>query len=181
MKIENTFISDLNVITVKKFFDSRGYFFEKYHTEKYKNILGKDFNFVQDNISVSKKNVLRGLHLQEKNPQGKLVSVLRGEIYDVAVDLRRESKTFLNWFGIYLSDENSKQLWVPPGFAHGFVSLKEDTILSYKCTELYDPSSEKTILWNDEILGIDWPIKHPIISAKDLQGGTLSSFLNDER
>lgn len=181
MIVEETSIADLKVIIPDIFNDSRGHFFEQYHLIKYKEIIGKKIELVQDNVSLSKKNVLRGLHLQEVSQQGKLVTVIYGSIYDVVVDLRKDSKTFQSWFSVVLSQQNFKQLWVPPGFAHGFVSLENNTIVNYKCSELYNPALEKTILWNDKDLRIKWPTSQPIISEKDQKGVTLANFLLNEK
>ena len=176
MEIANTPIRDLKIITPKIFRDERGYFYENHNANNYKQIIGKDLKFVQDNISCSKKNILRGLHFQEKNSQGKLVSVVSGSVYDVAVDLREGSNTFLKTFGLELSSKNHKQLWIPPGFAHGFLSLADNTIVHYKCTDFYAPEFEKTIIWNDETLSINWLIQNPIISEKDALGLTCKEL-----
>ena len=128
------------------------------------------YDFVQDNQSYSQKNILRGLHFQKNNPQGKLVRVSRGTVFDVVVDIRKNSETFGKWESFILSDDNFLQLWVPPGFAHGFLSLTNNTILQYKCTDYYDPNDEHTIIWNDDDLNIDWPISNPKVSKKDKDG-----------
>lgn len=178
MKIEETSIDGLAIITPRKFNDTRGFFFEQYHSLKYKKILGPKIQLVQDNISCSSKNVIRGLHFQRNNPQGKLVTVIRGSIFDVAVDLRANSKTFLKWFGLTLSEENSKQLWIPEGFAHGFIAKDDNTIVNYKCSRHYDAESEQTIIWNDEDLGIEWPIDELNIkvSKKDKLGISVKEY-----
>lgn len=146
--------------------DARGFFLETYHQHKYAagGITGA---FVQDNHSRSGRGTLRGLHAQVKRPQGKLIRVVEGEIYDVALDIRRGSPTFGRWVGMRISGDDFRQLWIPPGFAHGFCVLSDVAHVEYKCTELYDPADEISILWNDPDLGIAWPIRDPIVSAKD--------------
>lgn len=146
--------------------DKRGFFLEAYNQKKFKDLIG-DFNFVQDNHSKSSYGVLRGMHFQKNNPQGKLVRVVSGEVFDVAVDIRKDSKTFGKWTYVYLSEKNKKQFWVPPGFAHGFVVLSETCDFEYKCTEFYDPEDEGSFLWNDPDVNIEWPINNPIVSPKD--------------
>jgi dTDP-4-dehydrorhamnose 3,5-epimerase len=151
------------------FKDDRGFFIESYNLEDFAD-LGINANFVQDNHSMSKKGVLRGLHFQLKHPQGKLVRVISGRVYDVAVDLRFNSPTFGKWFGVELSDVNGLQFYIPPGFAHGFISLEKNTHFFYKCTDFYYPEDELGIVWNDPFLNIQWPIDHVnevIISDKD--------------
>lgn len=166
MKIINEPLPDLFVIQPKVYSDDRGFFLETWQKERYKEIGIKE-DFVQDNWSRSTKGVLRGLHYQKDHPQGKLVSVRQGRIYDVAVDIRPESPTFGEWFGEELSDENYLQLYIPPGFAHGFAVLSEVCDFSYKCTDYYHPGDEGGIVWNDETLNINWRIENPIISEKD--------------
>jgi dTDP-4-dehydrorhamnose 3,5-epimerase len=154
------------------FGDDRGFFFESFNAQAFRELTGIETQFVQDNHSKSGCNVLRGLHYQIQQPQGKLVRVVAGEVYDVAVDLRRHSSHFGHWVGVYLSAENKRQFWVPPGFAHGFVVLSESAEFLYKTTDYYAPVYERSILWNDPDLGIEWPIAgEPILSAKD-QAGT---------
>ena len=165
MQIKKTKFKGLKVIINKIYKDSRGYF-----KEDFKSIFFKDSKFVFSCTSKSKKNVLRGLHLQTKNMQGKFVSVLKGSILDVAVDIRKNSKTFGKHQTFILSDKNCRQLWIPKNFAHGFLTLSSNTIVSYKCTDFYNPSDQNTIIWNDEILNIAWPIKKPIISENDKKG-----------
>ncbi len=179
MTQEGAKIEGLVIIETKRFEDSRGYFYESFNQEKYKELLGEDVNFVQDNVSVSAKNVLRGLHFQN-NPhaQGKLVSVLKGSVLDVAVDIRKNSKTYGQHQSVLLSAENGLQFWIPPGFAHGFLALEDDTIFSYKCTNYYDPKSEGSLIWNDADLKIDWKIKNPIISSKDELSGFFNTFVS---
>lgn len=181
MNIEKTPIKDLIIITPTKYNDSRGHFFEQFHAKKYEQVIGTNILFVQDNVSKSKKNVLRGLHFQHNSPQGKLVSVLKGSIYDVAVDLRKESDTFLNWHAVKLTDKDFKQFWIPEGFAHGFLSLEENTIVHYKCTNFYDPTSEETMMWNDSTLKINWPTNAPILSKKDHEGISSDKYLTHVR
>lgn len=176
MNIIDTKIPDVKIIEPKVFGDERGFFLETFQSEKYKHALNIGGEFVQDNHSRSAKNVLRGLHFQRNNPQGKLVRVVRGEVFDVAVDIRPESPTFKQWVGVYLSEENKTQFWVPPGLAHGFVVISDYADFEYKCTNYYDPSSEGCLSWNDPELGIDWPVSDPILSEKDKSGLLLSEL-----
>ena len=169
MNILNTKLNDCYIIEPDVFTDERGFFLETYNNLKYSS-LNIPSNFVQDNHSRSKKNTLRGLHFQIERPQGKLVRVVNGEVFDVVLDLRRESSTYGHWESFLLNAENKKQIWIPGGFAHGFLSLKDNTDFEYKCTDYYDPSDEGCIVWNDPDLSIDWPIKNPLISDKDLKG-----------
>lgn len=169
IKVTRCDIEGLCVIEPKVFEDSRGYFMETYNRNDFIEE-GLDMTFVQDNQSMSSKGVLRGLHFQKTKPQGKLVRVLKGEVYDVAVDLRKNSKTFGKYFGIMLSAENKKQFYIPEGFAHGFLVVSDVAEFAYKCTDFYDPTDEGGIMWNDEEIGIDWPITDDmelIISEKD--------------
>ncbi|MBD2445886.1 dTDP-4-dehydrorhamnose 3,5-epimerase [Nostoc sp. FACHB-152] len=176
MKLIPTEISNVYLIEPQVFTDSRGFFFESYNQQKFIDKAGITFNFVQDNHSCSKKNVLRGLHYQIIQPQGKLVRVVVGSIFDVAVDIRKSSPTFGQWVGYELSAENKRQLWIPPGFAHGFVVLSEVAEVLYKTTDYYAPGGDRTIVWNDPDLAIDWPIKElPILSAKDSNGQAFKS------
>lgn len=175
MKFTPLAIPDVILIEPDIFKDSRGQFFEAYHKEKYR-AGGIAEELVQHNQSRSNKNVLRGLHLQLNHPQGKLVRVIKGEAFDVAVDVRVGSPTFKKWVAVTLSGDNNHQLYIPPGLAHGFVALTQDVEFEYKCTELYDKNDEATILWNDPGLGIEWPIKNPILSDKDLCGLTLRAL-----
>ncbi len=156
-KFQKTSIEDLCIIEPTVFEDERGFFMETYQAGEFKEA-GLDFNFVQDNHSKSTKGVLRGLHFQYTKPQGKLVRVIKGEVFDVAVDLRKNSSTFGKWEGFILSDENKKQLYVPEGFAHGFLVLSDVAEFTYKCTEFYYPQDEGGILWNDPHIGIEWPL-----------------------
>lgn len=169
-------IEGLLLFNPKIFKDERGEFFETYNYEKYASQLPY-VNFVQDNLSKSHKNVLRGLHFQlPPFDQGKLVQVIKGRALDVAVDIRKNSKTYGHYFSVELSEINKIQFWIPPGFAHGFLSLENDTLFAYKCTNNYSPGHEKTILWNDSQLAIDWKETQPIVSSKDKQGIHFSDF-----
>ena len=170
-------IEGLLLFNPKVFKDERGEFFETYNYEKYASQL-PNVNFVQDNLSKSHKNVLRGLHFQlPPFEQGKLVQVIKGRALDVAVDIRKNSKTYGHYFSVELSEINKIQFWIPPGFAHGFLSLEDDTLFAYKCTNNYSPGHEKTILWNDPQLNINWGEIQPIVSLKDLQGVPFNSFI----
>ncbi len=176
MKITPTAIPDVLVIEPKVFGDERGFFFESFNQAKFESFIGRQVNFVQDNHSRSAKNVLRGLHYQIQQPQGKLVRVVQGEVFDVAVDIRKSSATFGKWVGEVLSADNKKQLWVPEGFAHGFVVLSEAAEFLYKTTDYYAPEYERSIVWNDPTINIKWPINgEPILSAKDQQAKTLAT------
>lgn len=173
MNVSQCDIEGLRVIEPKAFGDARGYLLEIWNQQRYQDA-GLNLAFVQDNVSVSRKGSLRGLHCQNPNAQGKLVSVLLGEVYDVAVDIRRGSPTFGKWHGLHLSDQNKKQFWIPPGFAHGFCVLSETAMFHYKCTNLYSPRDEMTIRWDDPSLAINWPVANPIISEKDAKGLLLA-------
>lgn len=166
MEIIKEPLPDLLLIKPRVFEDERGFFLETWQKERYKD-LGIKEDFVQDNWSRSTKGVLRGLHYQKKNPQGKLVSVKRGKVFDVAVDIRKDSATYGEWFGEELSDVNHLQMYIPPGFAHGFCVLSEIADFSYKCTDYYVEADEGGIRWNDRILSINWPLKNPVVSKKD--------------
>ena len=170
MIIKKSKLNDCYVIEPKIHGDNRGFFLESFHEARYKEKLNIDYSFVQDNHSKSTQGVLRGLHYQIKNPQGKLVRVVKGEVYDVAVDLRKTSSTFGKWDAVYLSEDNEKRFWIPPGFAHGFVVISSEADFEYKCTDYYDPEDENTICWDDVYLNISWPIDNPIISNKDKKG-----------
>jgi dTDP-4-dehydrorhamnose 3,5-epimerase len=167
MKISHSKLKGCVIIEPRVFGDERGFFLETFQTVRYEQEAGIDLPFVQDNHSRSARGVLRGLHFQKTKPQGKLVRVVRGEVYDVAVDIRKGSATFGEWEGVILSEDNKKQFWVPPGFAHGFVVLSATADFEYKCTDYYDPSDECSILWNDPDLDIPWPIANPVLSTKD--------------
>jgi dTDP-4-dehydrorhamnose 3,5-epimerase len=172
MEIVDLPLAGLKLIKPRVFTDSRGYFLETYQQKHFANIdLGG--RFVQDNLSYSAKGVLRGLHYQYPTWQGKLVLAVQGEIFDVAVDIRRDSPSFGKWYGVILNDRSHEQLYIPPGFAHGFCVLSETARVLYKCTDFYAPGEEYSLLWNDPAIGIDWPVKHPIVSDKDAQGKTL--------
>ena len=176
MKIIKTEIEGLLIIKPRVFEDDRGYFFESWSKAAFKNA-GLDINFVQDNQSLSSKGVVRGLHFQ--NPpfaQGKLVRVIQGAVLDVAVDIRKNSPTYGKYVSIILSGENKTMFWIPPGFAHGFSTLEDNTIFSYKCSGIYNKESEKSLMWSDIDLDIDWQIKTPIISEKDQNSELFSNF-----
>lgn len=176
MRALQTSIPGLLVFEPKVFADARGFFFESYNQRDFENLTGLAHRFVQDNHSCSAQNVLRGLHYQIRQPQGKLVRVISGEVFDVAVDIRKSSPTFGSWEGIVLSAENKRMLWVPPGFAHGFVVLSKQAEFLYKTTDYWAPGFERCILWNDPALGIDWPLGEnaPVLSEKDQKGLPLS-------
>jgi dTDP-4-dehydrorhamnose 3,5-epimerase len=167
MKISHSKLKGCVIIEPRVFGDERGFFLETFQAVRYEQEAGIDLSFVQDNHSRSARGVLRGLHFQKTKPQGKLVRVVRGEVYDVAVDIRKGSATFGEWEGVILSEDNKKQFWVPPGFAHGFVVLSDTADFEYKCTDYYDPSDEGSILWSDPDLDIPWPIANPVLSTKD--------------
>lgn len=174
MEVIKTKIPDVLIIEPKVFGDDRGFFFESFNEQAFLAKTGVKASFVQDNHSRSGKNVLRGLHYQIQQPQGKLVRVVFGEVFDVAVDLRRQSSNFGQWVGIHLSAENKRQFWVPPGFAHGFVVLSDAAEFVYKTTDYYAPAYERSLLWNDPELGIDWPMHQvPVLSEKDQTGVPL--------
>ena len=167
MKISHSKLKGCVIIEPRVFGDERGFFLETFQAVRYEQEAGIDLPFVQDNHSRSARGVLRGLHFQKTKPQGKLVRVVRGEVYDVDVDIRKGSATFGEWEGIILSEDNKKQVWVPPGFAHGFIVLSDTADFEYKCTDYYDPNDEGCILWNDPDLGIPWPVANPVLSTKD--------------
>lgn len=174
MHLITTSLKDVVILEPKVFGDERGFFLEVYNEAAFKT-LGLPTRFMQDNHSGSRKGVLRGLHYQLKHPQGKLVRALRGEIFDVVVDLRRGSAQFGQWFGLVLSAEDKCSLWIPPGFGHGFLVLTDFAEVSYKTTELYAPAFERSILWNDPAIGIVWPLEgDPILSEKDRAGSLLA-------
>ena len=178
MRVIKTKIKDCVVIEPKVFGDERGFFLETFQLSRYKDLAGILDSFVQDNHSRSSRNVLRGLHYQKTKPQGKLVRVVRGEVYDVAVDIRKDSPSYGQWEGVFLSEENKKQLWVPPGLAHGFLVTSDVADFEYKCTDFYDPDDESGILWNDPDVAISWPIKEPLLSEKDSCLPSLSDLRN---
>lgn len=176
MEIKRGEIEGLVEIQPKVFGDERGFFLESFNHNKYRDFVG-DYNFVQDNQSMSAKGVLRGLHFQAPPfDQGKLVQVVKGSVLDVALDIRKNSPTYGKHYKVILTEKDKNQFWVPPGFAHGFCSLEDNTIFSYKCTNYYAPSHEMSILWNDPTLNIDWQIDNPIISEKDKNGTLFTNF-----
>lgn len=177
MEFRETSLPGVVLVVPRVFADPRGFFFESYHTEKFK-AGGITPLFVQDNHSRSVKGTLRGLHAQYRKPQGKLVRCLQGEIFDVAVDARKKSPTFGKWFGTMLTAENKHMLYVPPGFVHGFCVTSETAEVEYKCTDLYDPGYELTVIWNDPAIGIEWPLKDVLLSAKDQVGKPLHEQLD---
>ncbi|GGX40810.1 dTDP-4-dehydrorhamnose 3,5-epimerase [Undibacterium squillarum] len=175
MKITPTSLPEVLVIEPQVFGDSRGFFYESFNARKFAELTGVQAEFVQDNHSKSGKNILRGLHYQIQQAQGKLVRVVSGEVFDVAVDIRKSSPNFGKWVGVNLSAENSRQLWIPPGFAHGFVVLSEQAEFLYKTTDYWAPEYERCLAWNAPEIGIDWPISEtPLLSAKDQLGKSLS-------
>jgi len=176
MNVIKTKLKDCVIIEPKVFGDERGFFLETFQADRYSDLAGITLPFVQDNHSRSSKDVLRGLHFQKTKPQGKLVRVVRGEVYDVAVDIRSGSATYGQWEAVILSEENKTQFWVPPGFAHGFVVLSETADFEYKCTDYYDPSDEGSLLWNDPDLNIPWPIENPKLSEKDANAPLLADL-----
>lgn len=176
MKLISTHIHDLLILEPKVFGDERGFFFESFNQRQFKELTGLDVDFVQDNHSRSAKNVLRGLHYQIQQPQGKLVRVVQGKVFDVVVDLRRSSPTFGQHVGIELSAENKRMFWIPPGFAHGFVVLSETAEFLYKTTDYWAPEFERALLWSDPALAIAWPLDGvPQLSAKDLAGKSFDA------
>lgn len=178
MKITKLKIPEVLLIEPKVFNDKRGFFFESFNHRQFEKAIDRTVNFVQDNHSKSAQNVLRGLHFQTQQPQGKLVRVVQGEVFDVAVDIRPDSPTCGQWVGTYLSAENKHQLWIPEGFAHGFVVLSETADYLYKTTNYYNKNFELSIMWNDPVLNIDWPInEHPILSIKDQNAMSLQDYL----
>jgi dTDP-4-dehydrorhamnose 3,5-epimerase len=180
MKVTPTSIADVLIIEPRVFGDQRGFFLESFNQRQFNDITGTDFSFVQDNHSRSAKNVLRGLHYQVGQPQGKLVRVVRGAVFDVAVDIRPASPTFGQWFGLELSEENHRQLWVPPGLAHGFLVLSDSAEFLYKTTDYYAPEQERCIVWNDPTLGIAWPLEggSPLLSGKDAAGMAFAAAVS---
>jgi dTDP-4-dehydrorhamnose 3,5-epimerase len=178
MKIKETGLDGVLIIEPDVFKDQRGYFVETYQRQRYADA-GIDVDFVQDNLSFSKKGTLRGLHYQHPHDQAKLVQVIRGEVYDVVVDVRRDSPTFGKWIGQYLSDENKLQIFVPEGFAHGFCVLSDTALFHYKCSDFYAPACEGGILWSDPDLAIDWLVDSPIVSEKDAQFSCLKDIAED--
>lgn len=172
MNVIDTDIPDVKIIEPAVFGDERGFFMETWNQKKFEELVtGKPTQFVQDNHSKSKKGILRGLHYQTENTQGKLVRVVSGEVFDVAVDIRKGSPTFGKWIGVYLSAENNRQLWIPEGFAHGFYVTSDEAEFVYKCTDYYNPKAEVSIAWNDSSINIEWPLEdEPLLSTKDQKG-----------
>jgi len=176
MRVVRTDIPEVLVLEPKVFADERGFFLESYNRREFARDTGLDVEFVQDNQSLSARNVLRGLHYQVRKPQGKLVMVVAGEIFDVAVDLRRDSPTFRKWVSAILSAGTHRALWIPPGFAHGFLVLSEQALVHYKVSAYYAPEHERTLRWNDPALAIPWPLEgEPIVSDKDRRGTPLAA------
>ncbi len=180
MKLVPTSLDGVVVLEPRVFPDDRGLFFESWNARRYEEH-GLPGRFVQDNISHSRRGVLRGLHFQNPSPQGKLVSVMQGEVFDVAVDIRVGSPTFGSWEGIRLSAENFRQLYVPPGFAHGFAALSEHAVVYYKCTDFYVPDADGGIRWDDPDIGIKWPVDDPILSEKDASAMSLEEYAASDR
>ena len=176
MKVTPAAIDDVLIIEPQVFGDARGFFYESFNQKAFNESTGLDVNFVQDNHSCSVKGVLRGLHYQVHQPQAKLVRVVRGEIFDVVVDLRKSSPTFGQWVGVILSAENRRQIWIPHGFAHGFLTLSDEAEVLYKTTDYYAPQHERCIAWNDAQIAIGWPLaKAPVLSVKDQAGVSLNN------
>ena len=170
MKVTESRIKGVYTIEPDVYKDDRGFFMETFHIERYRKLLGTNLDFVQDNISRSSRNVLRGMHFQRNYPQGKIVKASRGEILDVIVDLRKDSPTYGTWESFKLSEQNKLQVWIPPGLAHGFLVISDSADFEYKCTEYYHPEDQNCLMWNDPEVAIDWPIDDPILSEKDKQG-----------
>jgi dTDP-4-dehydrorhamnose 3,5-epimerase len=179
MTVTPTALPDVLLIEPRVFGDSRGYFKETFQLARYREA-GINLDFVQDNVSTSQQNVIRGLHFQTPNGQGKLVQVLSGAVYDVVVDIRSDSKSFGQWIAYELSEENHRQLWIPPGFAHGFAVLSPSATFVYKCTEYYHAAGDRSLLWKDPEIGINWPIAAPTLSARDEKGTPLRDFPSHE-
>lgn len=179
MKVIQSRIPDVLIIEPRVFGDNRGYFMETFHADRYREN-SIDCRFVQDNFSYSKRGTLRGLHYQFPRDQAKLVQVVQGEIFDVAVDIRRGSPTFGHWAGVWLSEANHRQLFIPAGFAHGFAVVSDTAMFIYKCSDVYVPEAEGGILWNDPDLAIDWPVTQPILSGKDQTFGPLKAIAPDK-
>lgn len=177
MKVAPTSLPGVLLIEARVFGDERGRFWESWRAERYAEA-GIPGPFVQDNVSVSARGVLRGLHFQDPRPQGKLVSALEGAVWDVAVDLRPGSPHFKRWVGVELRGGDGRQLWIPPGFAHGFCVLSESAVFAYKCTEVYVPEADGGVRWDDPEIGVEWPVKDPVLSAKDASLPTLSAWLS---
>ena len=176
MEVQSTALPGVKIIEPRVYRDARGYFVETFHAERYAEHAGITQTFVQDNLSRSVRGVLRGLHAQARYPQGKLVRVSRGAIFDVAVDIDPLSTTFGKWVGVELNEDNQRQMWIPPGYAHGFVVLSDTVDFQYKCTELYHPEDEIGVIWNDPKIGIEWPVDKPIVSERDANLPTLAEL-----
>ena len=176
MKVTESGIKGVYTIEPDVYEDDRGFFMETFHIERYRKLLGINLDFVQDNISRSSKNVLRGMHFQKNYPQGKIVKASRGEILDVVVDLRKDSPTYGTWESFRLSEKNKLQVWIPPGFAHGFLVMSDSADIDYKCTEYYHPEDELCLMWNDPEVAIDWTINEPIVTGKDKKGLSLKDL-----
>ena len=176
MNVIRTAIPEVVIIEPKVFGDARGFFFESFNQKAFNEATGTHHPFVQDNHSRSAQGVLRGLHYQIQQPQGKLVRVVRGAVFDVAVDIRPHSPSYGQWVGTVLSEDNQAQMWIPPGLAHGFAVLSSVADCLYKCTDYYHPQSEGCLIWNDPAIGINWPLTRPQLSAKDAQGKTLAAL-----
>ena len=176
MKVTESGIKGVFIIEPDVYEDDRGFFMETFHKERYRKLLGINLDIVQANVSRSSKNVLRGMHFQKNYPQGKIVKASRGEILDVIVDLRKDSLTYGTWQSFRLSEQNKLQVWIPPGFAHGFLVMSDSADIDYKCTEYYHPEDELCLLWNDPEVAIDWPINDPILSEKDKKGLSLKDL-----
>jgi len=181
VKVETTKLPGVLIIEPEVFGDERGFFMESFHEARYRDEAGIEEKFVQDNRSRSCKGVLRGIHFQKKKPQGKLVHVTQGQVFDVAVDINPQSGTFKQWVGISLSGTNHLQFYVPPGYGHGFLVMSDTADFQYKCTEFYYPEDEHGILWNDPDIGIDWPSDSPLLSAKDRDAITLNEYIKQPR
>jgi dTDP-4-dehydrorhamnose 3,5-epimerase len=171
-------IAGLLIIEPKVFGDARGFFLESYNERRYREA-GIHAGFVQDNVSFSRRGILRGVHFQNPNPQGKLLQVLQGEVFDVAVDVRRSSPTFGKWHGLVLSSENKRQFYIPPGFAHGVLVTSDSALFQYKCTELYSPKDEMAVRWDDPAIGIQWPMNDPVLSERDSKALRLQDIPPD--
>lgn len=178
MKIIETKLPSCVVIEPAVFGDARGFFYETWNAERFGQA-SLPTHFVQSNLSLSTRNVVRGLHYQWPRPQGKLVSVLQGEVYDVAVDLRRGSPSFGEWDAVMLSADNRRQIWIPEGFAHGFAVVSDSAILSYLCTDVYVKEADASVRWNDALIGVDWPIDAPVLSDKDVRAPLLADIAKD--
>jgi dTDP-4-dehydrorhamnose 3,5-epimerase len=177
LRIIETKLAGVLIVEPQVFNDDRGFFLESYNRRRYSQIPGLDVEFVQDNHSHSKKNVLRGLHLQRRHPQGKLVRVVAGHVWDVAVDVNPASPTFRQWEGVDLTDTNHRQLYIPPGYAHGFCVVSDTADVEYKCTQFYVPDDEVGLLWDDPQLDIRWPVDTPVLSKRDAANSSLRDFL----